>query len=147
MILLAPLCFLPCKCSSLQWLMRILFAASIGFQVPFKDFGNKTVILQGLIFTLALTGKLAVGFLVPNFNRTPCFTGLHLRDCLVTGFSMVCSSLFSILCHIVALGVSLLVLFTLIFASLFVCFCLPTLGLKIHRPLKENLHLSLQFML
>jgi len=69
--------------------MRIFFAASIGFQVPIKDFGSKTVILQGLLFTLALSGKLAVGCLVPNFNLTPRFTGLHLRDCLVTGFSMV----------------------------------------------------------
>ena len=47
------------------------------------------VIAYGLLFTLALLGKLAVGFLVPNFNNTDKFKGLHLRDCLVTGFSMV----------------------------------------------------------
>ena len=73
----------------LQWLMRIFFAASIGFQVPIKDFGDGKVIGYGLLFTLALTGKLAVGFLVPNFNNTAKFRGLHLRDCFVTGFSMV----------------------------------------------------------
>ena len=43
----------------LQWLMRIFFAASIGFQVPIKDFGDFEVIWQGLFFTLALLGKLA----------------------------------------------------------------------------------------
>lgn len=73
----------------LQWLMRIFFAASIGFQVPIKDFGSGVVIGYGLLFTIALTGKLVVGFLVPNFNNVDKFKGLHLRDCLVTGFSMV----------------------------------------------------------
>ena len=47
----------------LQWLMRIFFAASIGFQVPIKDFGDPTVIWQGLVFTLALIGKIVVGFM------------------------------------------------------------------------------------
>lgn len=73
----------------LQWLMRVFFAASIGFQVPIKDFGDWHVIGYGLLFTVALAGKLAVGFLVPNFNNTDKFKGLHLRDCFVTGFSMV----------------------------------------------------------
>jgi Kef-type K+ transport system membrane component KefB len=73
----------------LQWLMRIFFAASIGFQVPIKDFGDGKVIGIGLLFTLALLGKLAVGFLVPNFNHSDVFRGLHLRDCLITGCSMV----------------------------------------------------------
>merc|ERR1712151_335195 len=49
----------------LCWLMRIFFAASIGFQVPIKDFGDTTVIWQGCVFTLALMGKIAVGFMVP----------------------------------------------------------------------------------
>lgn len=79
----------------LQWLMRIFFAASIGFQVPIKDFGDAKVIGYGLLFTLALTGKLAVGFLVPNFNNTEKFRGLHLRDCLITGCSMVRSHILS----------------------------------------------------
>jgi len=79
----------------LQWLMRIFFAASIGFQVPIKDFGKGTVIWQGLVFTLALAGKLAVGFLVPNFNQTPSFTGNHIRDVLVTGFSMAAEGEFA----------------------------------------------------
>jgi len=79
----------------LQWLMRIFFAASIGFQVPIKDFGDAKVIAYGLIFTLALTGKLAVGFLVPNFNNSAKFKGLHMRDCLITGCSMAAEGEFA----------------------------------------------------
>lgn len=38
----------------MQWLMRIFFAASIGFQVPVQAFASGTVIWQGLCFTAAL---------------------------------------------------------------------------------------------
>ena len=69
--------------------MRIFFAAAIGFQVPIKTFGKGSVIVEGLIFTLALFGKIAVGFIVPNFYPTKRFTGNHIRDVLATGFSMV----------------------------------------------------------
>ncbi|KAL7520783.1 hypothetical protein ACHAWX_005495 [Stephanocyclus meneghinianus] len=79
----------------LQWLMRIFFAASIGFQVPIKDFGDGKVIGIGLLFTVALLGKLAVGFLVPNFNNSEVFRGLHLRDCLVTSCSMAAEGEFA----------------------------------------------------
>jgi Kef-type K+ transport system membrane component KefB len=79
----------------MQWLMRIFFAASIGFQVPVKDFGSGVVIWQGLVFSLALMGKLGVGFLVPNFTQSPRFTGSHLRDCLITGFSMAAEGEFA----------------------------------------------------
>lgn len=79
----------------LQWLMRIFFAASIGFQVPVKDFGDVTVIWQGLVFSLSLLGKLAVGFMVPNFTQSRSFTNLHLRDCLITGLSMAAEGEFA----------------------------------------------------
>jgi Kef-type K+ transport system membrane component KefB len=79
----------------LQWLMRIFFAASIGFQVPITDFANGTVFWQGLVFTLALTGKLAVGFLVPNFTKSPDFKGAHLRDILITGCTMAAEGEFA----------------------------------------------------
>lgn len=75
----------------LQWLMKVFFAASIGFQVPVKDFGDGTVVWQGLVFTLALLGKLAVGFLVPNFTQSARFTNYHLRDCLITGYVEFCA--------------------------------------------------------
>ena len=81
----------------LQWLMRIFFAASIGFQVPIKikDLINGKVIGIGVLFTLSLIGKLAVGLIVPNFNNTAKFHGLHLRDCLITGLSMAAEGEFA----------------------------------------------------
>lgn len=73
----------------LQWLMRIFFASTIGFQVPIQNFGQGKVLWQGFVFTLALLGKLCVGFLVPNFTQSRKFSGMHLRDCLIVGCSMV----------------------------------------------------------
>ena len=79
----------------LQWLMRIFFASTIGFQVPIKNFGNGRIVWQGLVFTLSLLGKLGVGFLVPNFTQSNKFTGNHLRDCLIVGCSMAAEGEFA----------------------------------------------------
>jgi Kef-type K+ transport system membrane component KefB len=76
----------------IQWLMRIFFAASIGFQVPIGDFGDGKVVGVGFLYSLAFTGKFAVGFLAPNFEKGRRFRGSHLRDCLITGCSMVSAS-------------------------------------------------------
>lgn len=40
-------------------------------------------------------GKLGTGFLVPNFTPSARFTGQHLRDCLITGFSMAAEGEFA----------------------------------------------------
>jgi len=79
----------------LQWLMRIFFASTIGFQVPIKNFGSFKIIWQGLLFTLALLGKLGVGVLVPNFSNSERFRGNHLRDCLMVGCSMAAEGEFA----------------------------------------------------
>jgi hypothetical protein len=79
----------------MQWLLRIFFAASIGFQVPLQKFGNTTVLWQGFALTLALLGKVAVGFMAPNFSLTRRFKDIHLRDCLVVGFSMAAEGEFA----------------------------------------------------
>lgn len=79
----------------LQWLMRIFFAASIGFQVPIKDLFQGHVLAQGMVYLFALLGKLAVGFMVPNFTQAKSFTKWHLRDCLTTGFSMAAEGEFA----------------------------------------------------
>lgn len=89
----------------MSYLMKLFFAASIGFQVPVQAFGDATIIARGFLFALALMGKFAVGLLTPNFydRTTHCdngggncddkstkrFRGRHLRDCLVVGFSMM----------------------------------------------------------
>mmetsp|Transcript_21549 Transcript_21549/g.32903 ORF Transcript_21549/g.32903 Transcript_21549/m.32903 type:complete len:751 (-) Transcript_21549:87-2339(-) len=80
----------------MQWLIRIFFAASIGFQVPIKDFANGEVLWQGLLFTLSLIGKIGVGFLVPNFSQGSAFKGEHFRDCLIVGFSMMAEGEFAL---------------------------------------------------
>eukprot|EP00538_Stauroneis_constricta_P004518 CAMPEP_0119546592 /NCGR_PEP_ID=MMETSP1352-20130426/944_1 /TAXON_ID=265584 /ORGANISM="Stauroneis constricta, Strain CCMP1120" /LENGTH=831 /DNA_ID=CAMNT_0007591311 /DNA_START=186 /DNA_END=2681 /DNA_ORIENTATION=- len=92
----------------LQWLMRIFFAASIGFQVPVKDFASFKVIWQGLVFTFALLGKLAVGFMVPNFTQSSKFTKFHLRDCLITGFSMAAEGEFAFVIAVFAVDQELI---------------------------------------
>ncbi len=75
--------------------MRIFFASTIGFQVPISKFQSGEVIWKGLLFTLALLGKLAVGFMVPNFTQSRKFTGNHLRDCLIVGCSMAAEGEFA----------------------------------------------------
>eukprot|EP00558_Chaetoceros_sp_UNC1202_P006423 CAMPEP_0197244998 /NCGR_PEP_ID=MMETSP1429-20130617/9929_1 /TAXON_ID=49237 /ORGANISM="Chaetoceros sp., Strain UNC1202" /LENGTH=745 /DNA_ID=CAMNT_0042705431 /DNA_START=63 /DNA_END=2300 /DNA_ORIENTATION=+ len=88
----------------LQWLMRVFFASTIGFQVPIKDFGNTTVLWKGFVFTLALLGKIGVGFLVPNFSQSRKYTGYHLRDCLIVGCSMAAEGEFAFVIAAFALG-------------------------------------------
>lgn len=92
----------------MQWLLRIFFAASIGFQVPIKDFGDGEVIWKGLVFCLALLGKLAVGFMVPNFTQSSSFTKYHLRDCLITGFSMAAEGEFAFVIAVFAVSEELI---------------------------------------
>jgi hypothetical protein len=92
----------------LQWLMRIFFACSIGFQVPIKNFGDGTVIWQGLMFTATLTGKLGVGFMVPNFLHAKRFRGDHLRDCLITSFSMAAEGEFALVIAVFSVNAGLI---------------------------------------
>jgi hypothetical protein len=70
----------------------------MGFQVPARSFANGTVLAsRGVLFACALLGKVTVGILVPNFHSdvdshpeaVKKYRGLHLKDCLVVGFSMV----------------------------------------------------------
>jgi len=89
----------------LQWLMRIFFACTIGFQVPIMDFADATIIWQGLVFCLAwVIGKISVGFMVPNFSQSKRYTGNHLRDCMVTGFSMAAEGEFAFVIAVFAVS-------------------------------------------
>jgi Kef-type K+ transport system membrane component KefB len=85
----------------IQWLMKVFFAATIGFQVPVKSFADGAILARGCFFFLAITGKLAAGLMTPIFDsgdevddggghhKVQRFRGKHLRDCLVVGFSMM----------------------------------------------------------
>lgn len=93
----------------LQWLMRIFFASTIGFQVPIKDFADAKIIWQGLVFCLSwLIGKVAVGFMVPNFSQSKNFTGNHFRDCMITGFSMAAEGEFAFVIAVFAVDQGLI---------------------------------------
>jgi Kef-type K+ transport system membrane component KefB len=109
----------------MQWLLRIFFAASIGFQVPIKSFANITVIIQGLLFTLALLGKVVVGFMVPNFSVTRRFRSIHLRDCLVVGFSMAAEGEFAFVIAVFAVSNGLIT--TNLYASIVLAVLLSTM--------------------
>mmetsp|Transcript_29294 Transcript_29294/g.49924 ORF Transcript_29294/g.49924 Transcript_29294/m.49924 type:complete len:806 (+) Transcript_29294:129-2546(+) len=129
----------------LQWLMRIFFAASIGFQVPIKDFGNGSVIGYGCLFTLALLGKLAVGFIVPNFNNTEKFRGLHLRDCLVTGFSMAAEGEFAFVIAVFAADQGLISpdLYASIVLAVLISTIIPPFALRFTISYYNNLALKM----
>jgi len=93
----------------LQWLMRIFFSCTIGFQVPIQDFGDSTILWQGAVFCLAwLIGKIAVGFMVPNFSQNKNFTGNHFRDCMITGFSMAAEGEFAFVIAVYAVDKELI---------------------------------------
>eukprot|EP00970_Alexandrium_tamarense_P015468 scaffold5185_cov198-Alexandrium_tamarense.AAC.16 len=85
-----------------------LMGAFLSGLVPIKDFGDWHVIGYGALFTLALLGKLAVGFMVPNFNNSDKFKGLHLRDCLITGCSMAAEGKFAFVIAVFAVDQELI---------------------------------------
>jgi Kef-type K+ transport system membrane component KefB len=81
----------------IEWLMRIFFAATIGFQVPVSLFSEWRVIGKGFLLSLSLVGKVSVGpLLTPIFEyenseeapKPQRWKGQHLWDCAVVGFSM-----------------------------------------------------------
>jgi len=109
----------------LQWLMRIFFASTIGFQVPIQEFGNVEVLWKGIVFTLALLGKVAVGFLVPNFTQSRNFTGNHLRDCLIVGCSMAAEGEFAFV--IAAFAVDSGIIDTKLYSSVVLAILLSTI--------------------
>lgn len=82
----------------MAWLLRIFFAATIGFQVPIKDIGNPEVIKWSFIFLIPVASKGLLGFFVPRFDekQLPDFPFKpRTRDALMTGMAMTCRGEFS----------------------------------------------------
>jgi len=63
----------------LQWMLRIFFAATIGFQIPILEFGSGTVILRGIVYCFAGIGKVVQGF----FSQP-----LNAKEFFIVGYSM-----------------------------------------------------------
>merc|ERR1719297_291197 len=63
----------------LQWMLRIFFAATIGFAIPILQFGSAQVIWRGLVYCIAGIGKVATGFFARPF---------HPKEIGIVGFSM-----------------------------------------------------------
>jgi len=63
----------------LQWMLRVFFAATIGFAIPILEFGNFQVIWRGLVYCIAGFGKVATGFFARPF---------HPKEIGIVGFSM-----------------------------------------------------------
>ena len=89
----------------MTWLLRVFFAASIGFQVPVSQFSDPYVIGWGFIFYLCVAAKLPLMFYVPRFEDSKG-DGYNpfLRDRLITGLSMTCRGEFSFIIAAFALG-------------------------------------------
>jgi Kef-type K+ transport systems, membrane components len=105
--------------------MRIFFASTIGFQVPIQEFGSAEILWKGVVFTIALVGKIAVGFLVPNFTQSRNFTGNHLRDCLIVGCSMAAEGEFAFV--IAAFAVDAGIIDTKLYSSIVLAILLSTI--------------------
>ncbi|CAJ1945212.1 unnamed protein product [Cylindrotheca closterium] len=87
----------------IDWLMRLFFAATIGFQVPLSLFSDSKVVVNGVLLFVSLLGKIAVGPLLTPVLRSGSeteteieteienkkrWTGEHVRNCAIVGFSM-----------------------------------------------------------
>ena len=63
----------------LQWMLRIFFAAAIGFAIPILEFGSPKVIIRGLVYCIAGIGKIVQGFFAQPLNA---------KEFFIVGFSM-----------------------------------------------------------
>jgi len=74
----------------MEWLLRVFFAATIGFQVPVELFNDTYVIGMGFLLYACVAVKFPLGFYVPRFEDSPKDDSIYdpyKRDVLVTGLS------------------------------------------------------------
>ena len=58
----------------MQWMLRVFFACTIGFAVPIQDFWSKPVIIGGLLYFVAIIGKLLTGIFAKPLIISEFFT-------------------------------------------------------------------------
>jgi hypothetical protein len=90
----------------MTWLLRVFFAATIGFQVPVRLFADPNVVGWGFILYLCVVAKLPLGFYIPQFEDVPKDASYNpfLRDRIVAGLAMTCRGEFSFIIAAFALG-------------------------------------------
>ena len=121
----------------MTWLLRVFFAASIGFQVPVSQFKDPYVIGWGFVFYICVAAKLPLAFYVPRFEDTKS-DGYNpfLRDRLITGLSMTCRGEFSFIIAAFALGEGLFnaqIYAAIVWAVLLSCITSPFMLLNMIR--------------
>jgi len=94
----------------MTWLLRVFFAASIGFQVPVMLFGDPYVIGWGFILYACVMAKFPLMCFVPQFEdvKEGASYNPFLRDRLITGLAMTCRGEFSFIIAAFALGKGLI---------------------------------------
>ena len=94
----------------MTWLLRVFFAASIGFQVPVKMFAEPYVIGWGFILYACVMAKFPLMVFVPQFEdvKEGASYNPFLRDRLITGLAMTCRGEFSFIIAAFALGSGLI---------------------------------------
>ena len=90
----------------MEWLLRVFFAATIGFQVPVELFGDSYVIGMGFALYACVAVKFPLGFFVPRFEEVQegSIYDPYKRDVIVTGLSMTCRGEFSFIIAAFALS-------------------------------------------
>mmetsp|Transcript_2462 Transcript_2462/g.3596 ORF Transcript_2462/g.3596 Transcript_2462/m.3596 type:complete len:818 (-) Transcript_2462:69-2522(-) len=124
------------------WLLRVFFAASIGFQIPIKKFGDPMIILWGFALYAAVAMKFPLGIFVPKFETTEKGASFNpkLRDFLVTSLAMSCRGEFSFIIASFGLSAGLIgedLYSSVVFAVLLSCVTSPFVLLKTIKYFKE----------
>lgn len=120
----------------MTWLLRVFFAASIGFQVPVKLFSDPYVIGWGFILYACVLAKFPLLFFVPMFEdmKEGASYNPFLRDQLITGIAMTCRGEFSFIIAAFALGKGLIsakIYAAIVWAVLLSCITSPFILLSL----------------
>lgn len=93
----------------MSWLLRVFFAATIGFQVPVKQFGNPYVIGWGFILYICVLAKLPLALYVPQFEDVKKGASYNpfVRDRVICALAMTCRGEFSFIIAAFALSAGL----------------------------------------
>jgi Kef-type K+ transport system membrane component KefB/Ca2+-binding EF-hand superfamily protein len=120
----------------MTWLLRVFFAASIGFQVPVKLFSDPYVIGWGFILYCCVLAKNPLMLYVPQFEdvKEGASYNPFLRDRLITGLAMTCRGEFSFIIAAFALGKNLIseqIYAAIVWAVLLSCITSPFILLSL----------------